>query len=42
LARRLAAGGFPLASYTHSVKLIENIGRLGLNYKWGSPLVAQY
>jgi hypothetical protein len=42
LARRLAAGGFPLASFTHSVKLTESIGRLGLNYKWGSPVVARY
>ena len=38
----LAAGGFPLASFTHTVKLTESIGRFGLNYKWGSPLVARY
>ena len=23
-------------------KLTESIGRFGLNYKWGSPLVARY
>ena len=38
----LAAGGFPLASFTHTVRLIESIGRLGLNYKGGSPVVARY
>ena len=41
-ADNLAAGGFPLASFTHSVKLTESIGRLGLNYKWGGPVVARY
>ena len=38
----LAAGGFPLATFSHDVKLTESIGRFGLNYKWGSPVVARY
>jgi outer membrane immunogenic protein len=38
----LAAGGFPLATFSHDVRLTESIGRFGLNYKWGSPVVARY
>jgi outer membrane immunogenic protein len=41
-ADSLAAGGFPLATFTHSVRLTENIGRVGVNYRWGGPLVAKY
>jgi outer membrane immunogenic protein len=41
-ADNLGAAGFPTAAFTHSVKLTENIGRFGINYKWGGPIVAKY
>lgn len=41
-ADNLAAGGFPQASFTHNVRLTENIGRVGVNYRWGGPVVAKY
>jgi outer membrane immunogenic protein len=41
-ADSLAAGGFPAATFTHSVNLTEHIGRVGFNYRWGGPVVAKY
>ncbi|MFO1108833.1 MAG: outer membrane beta-barrel protein [Bradyrhizobium sp.] len=38
----LAAGGFPAASFTHNTRLTESIGRFGVNYRWGGPVVAKY
>jgi outer membrane immunogenic protein len=33
---------FPSNIYTHSVDLRSNIARVGLNYKFGGPVVAKY
>jgi outer membrane immunogenic protein len=41
-ADNLGAAGFPLASFTHDVRLTENIVRFGANYRWGGPVVAKY
>jgi outer membrane immunogenic protein len=41
-ADNLGAFGLPQASFTHDVRLTENIGRVGLNYRWGGPVVAKY
>ena len=41
-ADNLGAAGFPQASFTHNVRLTENIGRFGVNYRWGGPVVAKY
>ncbi len=37
-----AALAFPTNVYTHSVDLKSNIVRVGLNYKFGGPVVARY
>src|SRR5207244_2073699 len=36
------ATGFPSNVYTHSVELKSNIVRVGVNYKFGGPVVARY
>jgi outer membrane immunogenic protein len=38
------AGPFaiPLQTFTHTVNLHSNIGRVGINYKFGGPVVAKY
>jgi hypothetical protein len=38
------AGPFalPLQTFTHTVNLTSNIGRVGINYKFGGPVVARY
>jgi outer membrane immunogenic protein len=41
-ADSLAAGGFPGATFTHQQTLNENIVRVGLNYRFGGPVVAKY
>jgi outer membrane immunogenic protein len=41
-ADNLGAAGFPQASFTHSARLTESIGRVGVNYRWGGPPVARY
>lgn len=33
---------FPLQTFTHTVNLTSNIGRVGINYKFGGPVVAKY
>jgi outer membrane immunogenic protein len=33
---------FPLQTFTHTVNLTSNIGRVGINYKFGGPVVARY
>jgi outer membrane immunogenic protein len=33
---------FPTNVYTHTVNLTSNIGRVGINYKFGGPVVAKY
>jgi outer membrane immunogenic protein len=33
---------FPTNVYTHTVNLHSNIGRVGINYKFGGPVVAKY
>jgi outer membrane immunogenic protein len=33
---------FPTNVYTHTVNLRSNIGRVGINYKFGGPVVAKY
>jgi outer membrane immunogenic protein len=33
---------FPLQTWTHTVNLTSNIGRVGINYKFGGPVVAKY
>jgi outer membrane immunogenic protein len=40
----LTAGGaaFPSNVFTHTVNLRSNIGRIGVNYKFGRPVVAKY
>jgi outer membrane immunogenic protein len=38
----LGAFGFPLAAFTHQAHLKENIARVGLNYHFGSSVVARY
>ncbi|OPY97372.1 hypothetical protein A5906_38795 [Bradyrhizobium sacchari] len=35
-------GPFPASVYTHSVDLKSNIVRVGVNYKFGGPVVARY
>ncbi|WFU76309.1 outer membrane protein [Bradyrhizobium sp. CB2312] len=35
-------GPFPSSVYTHSVDLKSNIVRVGVNYKFGGPVVARY
>jgi outer membrane immunogenic protein len=32
----------PLQTWTHTVNLHSNIGRVGINYKFGGPVVARY
>ncbi|MBR1285656.1 porin family protein [Bradyrhizobium sp. AUGA SZCCT0177] len=32
----------PLQTFTHTVNLTSNIGRVGINYKFGGPVVAKY
>jgi outer membrane immunogenic protein len=32
----------PLQTFTHTVNLTSNIGRVGINYKFGGPAVARY
>ena len=32
----------PLQTFTHTVNLTSNIGRVGINYKFGGPVVARY
>jgi outer membrane immunogenic protein len=38
----LGAFGFPGASFTHQVRLTENIGRVGVNYHFNAPIAAKY
>jgi outer membrane immunogenic protein len=33
---------FPTNVFTHTVNLTSNIGRVGINYKFGGPVVAKY
>jgi outer membrane immunogenic protein len=33
---------FPSNVYTHSVDIKSNIVRVGVNYKFGGPVVARY
>lgn len=33
---------FPTQTWTHTVNLHSNIGRVGINYKFGGPVVAKY
>jgi outer membrane immunogenic protein len=35
-------GAFPASTFTHTIDLRSNIGRVGLNYKFGGPIVAKY
>jgi outer membrane immunogenic protein len=42
LAAFAPAIAFPTNVYTHSVDIRSNIVRLGLNYKFGGPVVAKY
>jgi len=35
-------GTFPTNVYTHTIDLRSNIGRVGVNYKFGGPVVAKY
>ena len=37
-----SAGPFPAHVFTHTVDLRSNIGRVGINYKFGGPVVAKY
>jgi outer membrane immunogenic protein len=37
-----AGGAFPTNPFTHSVDLKSNIVRVGVNYKFGGPVVAKY
>lgn len=37
-----AFGAFPINVYTHSIDLKSNIVRVGVNYKFGGPVVARY
>jgi outer membrane immunogenic protein len=36
------AGPYPVHVFTHTVDLRSNIGRVGINYKFGGPVVAKY
>ncbi len=38
----LLGGAFPANVFTHSVDLKSNIARVGVNYKFGGPVVARY
>jgi outer membrane immunogenic protein len=40
----VSAGTFavPLQTFTHTVNLTSNIGRVGINYKFGGPVLARY
>jgi outer membrane immunogenic protein len=38
----LLGGAFPTNVFTHSVDLKSNIVRVGVNYKFGGPVVARY
>jgi len=38
----VAFGAFPSNVYTHSVDIKSNIVRVGVNYKFGGPVVARY
>jgi outer membrane immunogenic protein len=38
----LLGGAFPTNVFTHSVDLKSNIARVGVNYKFGGPVVARY
>ncbi|WP_441280480.1 outer membrane protein [Tardiphaga sp. 862_B3_N1_1] len=45
VSNNLAIAGpfaFPLQTFTHTVDLTSNIGRVGINYKFGGPSVTQY
>ncbi|KJC49293.1 membrane protein [Bradyrhizobium sp. LTSP849] len=42
LAAFVGAGAFPGNVYTHSVDIKSNIVRVGVNYKFGGPVVARY
>jgi outer membrane immunogenic protein len=33
---------FPANVFTHTVNLHSNIGRVGINYKFGGPVIAKY
>jgi outer membrane immunogenic protein len=35
-------GAYPASVFTHTVNLTSNIGRVGINYKFGGPVVARY
>jgi outer membrane immunogenic protein len=35
-------GPFPTSVFTHIVNLTSDIGRVGINYKFGGPVVAKY
>jgi outer membrane immunogenic protein len=37
-----AGGPFPVNVFTHTVNLTSDIGRVGINYKFGGPVVAKY
>ena len=41
-ADNLGAAGFPAASFTHDEHLTESIARIGVNYRFGGPVVARY
>jgi outer membrane immunogenic protein len=36
------AVAFPLQTWTHTVNLTSNIGRVGINYKFGGPMASRY
>jgi outer membrane immunogenic protein len=38
----LLGGALPTNVFTHSVDLKSNIARVGVNYKFGGPVVARY
>jgi outer membrane immunogenic protein len=44
LGRASTTSGSPIANqpFTHTVNLRENIGRVGINYKFGGPVSAKY
>jgi len=37
-----AGGPFPASVFTHTVNMTSDIGRVGINYKFGGPVVARY
>lgn len=40
--RAATFGAFPSSIFTHSADITSNIVRLGVNYKFGGPVVARY